>query len=325
MSPRAGQVVLASIAALIAAAWISICAAAPEFIWQGFRLALGHISGRDLLAALLIGLVLAFFVEPVMEHARLLLARLQRRPHVDHQPHDALFTAGLALAFALTSICLHEAMTAFVSARGSEDPDAYAGLAGGVELTISWAIVPFAVTIAWLAVRPLWLAVPTGIFAVASSWFTAWLYSWPVQSAITTMIPCVVILGLGYRHILRSPRQRVLARCARTVAVVGTIWLIIAVVFDTTMGLFHLDRLELYRRTKLLDGRALLHRLGNRPGIDPVTLSPHGTRQFAIAGCATFTPLNAGITSRANHSSCSSASDSGTPTDRLTVTRSSPG
>ena len=47
--------------------------------------------------------------------------------------------------------------------------------------------------------------------------------------------------------------------------------------------------------------------------------------QFAIAGTATFTPLNAGITSRANHSNCSSASDSGTPTDRLTVTRSSPG
>jgi hypothetical protein len=27
---------------------------------------------------------------------------------------------------------------------------------------------------------------------------------------------------------------------------VGTIWLIVAVVFDTTMGLFHLDRFELY-------------------------------------------------------------------------------
>ena len=47
--------------------------------------------------------------------------------------------------------------------------------------------------------------------------------------------------------------------------------------------------------------------------------------QFAITGSATLTPLNAGMTSRANHSSCSSASLSGTPTDRLTVTRSRPG
>jgi hypothetical protein len=235
-------VVLAGIAALIAAVWISICAAAPEFIWQGFRLALGHVSRTDLLAALLIGLVLAFFVEPVMEHARLLLARPQHPQHVDHRQHDALFAAGLALAFALTSICLHEAMTAFVSARGSRDT----GLAAGVELTISWAIVPFATTIAWLAVRPFWLAVPTGIFAAASSCLTTWLYSWPVQSAISTTIPSVIILGLGYRHILRSPRQRVLARCARSVALVGTIWLIVAVLFDTTMGLLHLDRLELY-------------------------------------------------------------------------------
>ena len=127
---------LAGIAALIAAVWISICAAAPEFIWEGFRLALGHVSRTDLLAALLIGLVLAFFVEPVMEHARLLLARLQHPQHVDHRQHDALFAAGLALAFALTSICLHEAMTAYISARGSRD----AGLAAGVELTVSWAI-----------------------------------------------------------------------------------------------------------------------------------------------------------------------------------------
>ena len=40
-------------------------------------------------------------------------------------------------------------------------------------------------------------------------------------------------------------RQRVLVRCARSVALVGSIWLIVAVLFDTTMGLFHLDRLEL--------------------------------------------------------------------------------
>jgi hypothetical protein len=153
-----------------------------------------------------------------------------------------LFAAGLALAFALTSISLHEAMTAFVSARGSGDT----GLAAGTELTISWALVPFTITIAWFSVRPPWLAVPTALIAVASSWFTAWLFKWPVQSAIATMIPSVVILGLGYRQVLRSPDPRFLARCARGVALVGTTWLIVAMLFDATMRAFHLDQLELY-------------------------------------------------------------------------------
>ena len=61
------------------------------------------------------------------------------------------------------------------------------------------------------------------------------------------------------------------------------------------------------------------------PESHPLKRSNAGSSQFAITGAATLTPLNAGMTSRANHSSCSSASDSGTPTERLTVTRSRPG
>ncbi len=40
-----------------------MCAAAPEFIWQGVRLAFSHPDVSDLLSALLIGVTLAFFVE----------------------------------------------------------------------------------------------------------------------------------------------------------------------------------------------------------------------------------------------------------------------
>ncbi|HME27587.1 MAG TPA: hypothetical protein VKI44_40740 [Acetobacteraceae bacterium] len=243
---RVGRGTLAGTAIVISAFWVSICAAAPEFIWQGLHLAVGHLNRTELLGALLIGIVLAFFVEPVMEHIRVLLSRPRHQQRSDHQPSNALFAASLALAFALTSVCLHEAMTAFVSERGGAPAAPDAGLAAGIELTVAWAIVPFAVTIAWLTVRPRWLAVPTGGFAIAASYLTGWLFNWPLQSVITTTIPCLVILAMGYRHMLRTPSERALARCARSVACVAATWLIMAMVFDAGMPLVHLGRFELY-------------------------------------------------------------------------------
>jgi hypothetical protein len=58
--------ILAGSVALIVAFWVAICAAAPEVIWQGLRIAAGHLTRADLLSALLLGLILAFFVEPLL-------------------------------------------------------------------------------------------------------------------------------------------------------------------------------------------------------------------------------------------------------------------
>jgi hypothetical protein len=231
---------------VISAFWVAICAAAPEFIWQGLSLALGHLSRTEVLGALLVGLVLAFFVEPVMERVRHLLSRPPHGQHTEFRMHGALFTAGLSLAFALTSICLHEAMNAFVSDRGGVSSGPDAGLAAGIGLTTEWAIVPFAITIAWLTIRPRWLAVPTGAVAVVAAYLTGWLFDWPMQSVITTMIPSLVILGLGYRHMLRTPSHRALDRAAKSVALVGTIWLVAAAAFDVAMRLFHMAQFSLY-------------------------------------------------------------------------------
>ena len=76
-------------AALISALWIAICAAAPEFIWQGFWIALGHLSSADLVSALLIGVILAFFVDPLMGQLQDLLRRARspdRRPAPKRAP-----------------------------------------------------------------------------------------------------------------------------------------------------------------------------------------------------------------------------------------------
>jgi hypothetical protein len=77
------------ISALALALWIAICAAAPESIWQGRWIVAAHLSRADLLSVL-IGLVLAFFVEPLMERARHLEQSgfvVMKRPPM--KPHKA--------------------------------------------------------------------------------------------------------------------------------------------------------------------------------------------------------------------------------------------
>jgi hypothetical protein len=69
---RGARAALAGIAATVSALSIAICAAALELVWQGLLLTSRHISRVDLLSALLIGLVLAFLVDPLMERIRYL-------------------------------------------------------------------------------------------------------------------------------------------------------------------------------------------------------------------------------------------------------------
>jgi hypothetical protein len=103
----------------ITSLWVAICAVAPEFIWRGLRAAYEHPDWSDLLSALLIGLILAFFVEPATERVRdlLHLART-KNDFVEGRPRNVFFTACLSLVFALTSVGLHDAMSAFISGHG---------------------------------------------------------------------------------------------------------------------------------------------------------------------------------------------------------------
>jgi len=91
------------------AAWVSICAAAPEFIWQGLFLLGAHISWLNLYSVILIGPILAFFVEPIMQRIR------SRRWDVDDNAgHGVLPSVILALAFGVAAVALHECLNAYV-------------------------------------------------------------------------------------------------------------------------------------------------------------------------------------------------------------------
>jgi hypothetical protein len=229
--------------ALASSLWIAICCAAPEFIWQGLKIAVGHTGWPELFSALLIGVILAFFVEPIMERIRALVGA---SAHGAAEPHHALFTVALSLAFALASVCLHDAITAFVSGHGSGPSASDAALTDGITLVVEWAFVPFAVTLTWLSVGNRWLRVPIGIFGGVSSLLGGWLFGWPLHSVFTTTCPCLTILVLGYRRRVQEPDDHRFAKYAGLVATVATIWLACALLFDAALAFCKADYPSLY-------------------------------------------------------------------------------
>ncbi len=241
----------AGASALASALWIAICAAAPEFIWRGLRLTIGHLDRPTLISALLIGLFLAFFVEPAIERLRGLVHGHRHdasghRVAAAKQPRSALFAAAIGISFAFASVCLHAAMAAYIAERAGEHTPTSAGLDAAIGLTTAWAIVPFAVTLAWLAFGRLWRAAPLGLAAAASPFFTAWLFRWTAQDLIATIIPCLCILLLGYRVVAREPGERAFIRCAWSVAGTAAVWLALALLLDAFLASLRLDRLALY-------------------------------------------------------------------------------
>jgi hypothetical protein len=209
---------------LAAALWIAISTVAPEFLWRGLRIAVFHLDHATLISALLIGLFLAFFVEPGIERLRALLQHGSTHRGPREERRGVLFTTLVGLAFAFASVCLHDAMLAYLSGHaGAHAP--VSGLAAAISLTIAWSIVPFIVTLAWLSRRRLWLAVPIGIAGVASSLIAGLLFRWTPQDIVVTTIPCVVIQFLGYRA-LAGGSEGGFVRCARSLAGLAVAWLV---------------------------------------------------------------------------------------------------
>jgi len=236
-----GSALLAGGSAIAVSLWIAICAAAPEFIWQGLRIAVGHVGLTDLASAVLIGLVLAFFIEPLMEHIRDRIHHPAPGAPPAHRPRTALFTASVSIAFALASVCLHHAMTAYLAGHGPGE--ANARLIAGISLATEWAFVPFAVTLAWLTRSPRWLGVLMAGLAAASSCLAAWLFDWGALSAATTTIPCVLILGFGYRY-MGAPAG--FARCAWMLVVVASAWLCTSLLIEVGSRWFGFGPVEVY-------------------------------------------------------------------------------
>jgi hypothetical protein len=234
--------------ALISAMGIATCAAAPEFIWQGLTLFLGHLTWLNLISALLIALVFVSFVEPILKRIReILRASNSREPDPGERSH--LFSASLGITFGLVSVCLHEAVSAFVSGPGAADRS---GLRGAIELATGWAMVPLFIAIAWQAAHSRWLAVPTGIVAVVSSGLAGWIFGWTVPAVVTTAVPSLTIQFWGYQLIGPSSRDAGFARHAGRVAVVAVLWLALASLARVLLAALHVGNLSPYTYSGLL-------------------------------------------------------------------------
>jgi len=185
------------LARLAFAFWVSICAAAPEFIWQGLILLGGHLTLFNLYSVILIGLVLAFFVEPVLQRIR------SRRWDVDeHGGHGVLPSVVLALAFGVTAVAVHECMNAYVGGNEHLQSQRQESLGRAVELILQWALVPFVVTLAWFGSRRgrsfgWYGAALAFLWAVAVGWY----YEWGWRGTVMSALLCGLITVFGVLRI----------------------------------------------------------------------------------------------------------------------------
>ncbi|MBZ9935535.1 hypothetical protein LB518_04485 [Mesorhizobium sp. BR1-1-16] len=243
---RAGSLILAIAAGLSSALWVAICAAAPEFIWRGLKITLGHLDVGDVLSALLIGLVLAFFVEPLMRRLQARVEGERGTSGASPRPRNALFAASMGFVFAFASVCVHDAMIAFVAGGDGGHAGEASGVAAGIALTATWAIVPFATTLAWVSARSRWLRLPMGAIAAVSAALSGWLFGWTLFEIVSSVIPCLAILALGYREIGRDPLEEAFVRAGRRLVLVAAVWLVSAAIVCALLGLIGASPAMLY-------------------------------------------------------------------------------
>jgi hypothetical protein len=160
-------------AALIAAIAIATCAGAPEFIWEGLKIVATHFSAT-LVSAVLIALLLVFFVDPILQRVR---AWLGDAPEPERRAHHHLaITALIGFFLALVTTGLHDAMKSFADSGAVGDQEM--GLERAITITLSWGVVPFMIALAWQAAAHRYLAIPLGVLAAASSFIAGWWFDW---------------------------------------------------------------------------------------------------------------------------------------------------
>jgi hypothetical protein len=235
---------------VIASAWVAICAASPEFIWRGAFVVISHAQWGDLISVVFIGVILAFFIEPAVQRLRHLPRHGTKNPEVGDRSYRLLFPALAGLALAFASVAIHDSIRAFVSDPNSGQAAPHFGFEIGISAAFriadAWTFVPFCISLAWLTMRRKYLREPLAVIAAISPGLAAWWFSWPTVTFITTWLPALAILAVGYRQWSKGPVALFHRRCAMSVAWIAPTLLGAAVVFDWIIRLLHLDWPPLY-------------------------------------------------------------------------------
>jgi len=226
------------------ALWVAVCAAAPEFLWQGLFSLFGHFSLTDAAAALLIGAILAFFVEPVLERLRGLSDA--------HEPAEKspAFAACEALSFAIVAVCVHEAITVYVAASHANE-QASENLVKAVAQALQWAITPFFITIAWMAARaPSWIAWPIAALSIIVGLLVGVIFGWSAHVLVTSAIPTIAVLIAGCLIVREQWDAFTFRRCARATGVIALAWLVLTGALQLALWLAHVQAFRVYERSE---------------------------------------------------------------------------
>jgi hypothetical protein len=223
--------------------WVSICAAAPEIIWRGFVNLASHLTASVVYSVILIALLLAFFVEPLMERIRTKSLELK------HQSvRTSAYTAITALLFGITAVSVHEAMNAYVGGGEIADDARHANLLRAMDQVSEWALVPFVVTIGWFAARmDRRLSLPAGIITCLWVIAVGFYYEWEWRDIIRTGVPSVAIAVLGARLISADWDERTSVQLAYLTGLLAVCWVALVGVIQGAAWSFGASSLSIYR------------------------------------------------------------------------------
>lgn len=243
-TPAAGAAAVCAgiIHALLFAVWVAICAVAPEFIWQGFLQIAQHFSWSTVASALLVGAIVAFFVEPLIERLRMM------RLHIVHKDRTPTHLTASAFSLAVLAVFAHDAIVAFTSGGGSEG---HAGKSLGLVYAISevfqWSWIPLVVTLAWVYARQSrWIRWAIMLMALASIGLVGPVFDWNADDTITTVVPCVCVLFGGYYVMRKYPEETAFSRCTRVTLAIAIVWLVLTGVIQALLSLFAVRALRVY-------------------------------------------------------------------------------
>lgn len=192
----------------------------------------------------LIGAILAFFVEPVLERLRGLSDA--------HEPAEKspAFAACEALSFAIVAVCVHEAITVYVAASHSNE-QASENLVKAVAQALQWAITPFFITIAWMAARaPSWIAWPIAALSIIVGLLVGVIFGWSAHVLVTSAIPTIAVLIAGCLIVREQWDAFTFRRCARATGVIALAWLVLTGALQLALWLAHAQAFRVYERSE---------------------------------------------------------------------------
>jgi len=154
------------------------------------------------------------------------------------------------LSFAIVAVCVHEAITVYVAASHSNE-HAGENLAKAVAQALQWALIPFFITLAWMAARaPSWIAWSVAALAVIVSFVAGVIFGWSAHVLVTSVIPATGVLIAGCIIVREQWDASTFRRCARATGVIALAWLVLTGALQLALWLAHVQAFRVYERSE---------------------------------------------------------------------------